>query len=405
MMALVFGGYREVLSLPGTRGFALAGIAARVPISMSSLSIIMLISLGYGSYGVAGLASAAYVSMAGLLGPQIAKLVDRHGQARVMLPLVTISALALLVIAVLGARHVDPAVLVGLAAVSGATQGPVTSLTRARWTHAVRNPSELHTAYALEAALDEVTFMLGPVLATTLATALAPWAPVVATAVIQFVGGYALLLQRGTEPPPRPVDGTPGSARNGSVLGLPVMWLILGVYLMVGLVFGGIDVATVAFAEEQGRPGMAGAVLMVFALGSFLAGIVYGARAWPGAVWKHYVGGTVMLTMGAASFFLADSLAVLAVMMFFAGLFLSPTFVAGQKLVQQAVAPSRLTEGLAWTGTALAVGVSGGALAAGQAIDQAGSPGAFAVCVAAAALALVLAGSGSPLLRRLTSRP
>src|SRR6478752_7744469 len=53
--------YRRILSQPGTLRFSMAGLVARLPISMIGLGIVLLVSAATGSYGVAGAISAAYM--------------------------------------------------------------------------------------------------------------------------------------------------------------------------------------------------------------------------------------------------------------------------------------------------------------------------------------------------------
>ncbi len=54
-MAVGLGAYRQVLSDPQARAFSIAGVIARMPLSMTGLGIVLLISLETGSFGRAGL--------------------------------------------------------------------------------------------------------------------------------------------------------------------------------------------------------------------------------------------------------------------------------------------------------------------------------------------------------------
>ena len=56
--------------------------------------------------------------------------------------------------------------------------------------------------------------------------------------------------------------------------------------------------------------------------------------------------------------------------MFLAGFMISPTLIASTSLVEQHVAPSRLTEALTWATTGLMVGVAPGAAIAGWVVDN-----------------------------------
>ena len=46
--------YRRVLAVPGALAFSLTGLVARLPISMVSLGIVILVSTRSGSYRLAG---------------------------------------------------------------------------------------------------------------------------------------------------------------------------------------------------------------------------------------------------------------------------------------------------------------------------------------------------------------
>ena len=57
----VLAAYRQVLSKPGAAAFSASGFLARLPISMVTLGIVLLISARTDSYGLAGGISAALV--------------------------------------------------------------------------------------------------------------------------------------------------------------------------------------------------------------------------------------------------------------------------------------------------------------------------------------------------------
>ncbi|MFM4803793.1 hypothetical protein [Aeromonas bivalvium] len=75
--------YRTLFTAPGSKGFALAGLLARLPLPMTGIGIITMLAQLRGSYALAGAVSAAFVLTYALLSPQISLLVDRLGQGRV----------------------------------------------------------------------------------------------------------------------------------------------------------------------------------------------------------------------------------------------------------------------------------------------------------------------------------
>src|SRR5215469_2232231 len=80
--------YVEIFRIPRTWRFSVAGIIGRMPMSMSSLGIVLLIAASTGRYGVAGSVSAASALGMAACAPQLARLADRYGQGRVLTPVV-----------------------------------------------------------------------------------------------------------------------------------------------------------------------------------------------------------------------------------------------------------------------------------------------------------------------------
>ncbi|MEV7973728.1 MFS transporter [Cellulomonas sp. NPDC089187] len=383
------GPYRAVLSRPGALNFSAAGLLARLPMSMVGIGIVLMVRALYDSYSLAGTVSAVYVLAQAVCSPQIARLVDQYGQARVMRPAVAISAsglVALIGCALIGAPSWS---LFVFAVLVGSCIGSFGAMVRARWSHLVHDGRQLHTAYSLESALDEVVFVIGPVLATTLATSVAPAAGLVVPVVGMVVGGYWFLSQRGTEPPAVPRQTGTDAAPRRSVMRNPGMIVLAIVFIAMGSIFGATDVATVAFATEHGKEGLAGVLLAIFACGSLISGLLYGARHWVSPLWIRFAVGTVALVLGTALFVLVHTMVMLAVVMFITGFAIAPTLVNGNALVQHFVPRARLTEGLTWVGTSLGVGVSAGSAIAGPILDVHGSHGGYLVVLGSGMLAVV----------------
>ena len=388
--------YRDVLARPGALAFSSAGVLARLPMSMVGIAVVLAVSEIYGSYGLAGQITAVYVIVHSICAPLLARLVDRHGQARVMRPAIGVAAVGLVGLIAALLVEASPWLLFAAAIVTGSSIGSVGALVRARWTHVLRDPQAIHTAYSLEAALDEFVFVVGPIVAAVLATNVAPTAGLWIPTIALLTGGMLLFAQHATEPP---VVRRDPEVPRGSILAAGGMVVLSVVFAGIGSIFGATDVATVAFAEEQGAKSSAGLVLAVFALGSMLSGLAYGLRHWLSPLWRRFAIGVVGLGVGASLFLLVTSLPMLAAVMFVTGFSIAPTLVNGNNLVQALVPHEQLTEGLTWVGTALGVGVSIGASVAGGAIDRVGSHGGFLVVIGSAGLAVVAALIALPTLR------
>jgi MFS family permease len=390
---MVLDPYRRVLSVPGGAAFSAAGFVARLPISMQTLGVVLLVAATTGSYALAGAVSATFVLVQALLAPLQGRLADRLGQARVVVPALAVHTVG--AAAVIGLALADAPVwtLFPAAAVFGGSYPQPGSLVRARWAHALAGSPLLPTAFSLESVVDEVIFVVGPVLVTLLATQVAPAAGLLAAYGFSVVGCLALASQRRTEPPPQvAARGTP---RPSSVLRLAGVRVLIAVGLALGSIFGSVEVATVAFTDERGQPAAAGIVLALLAAGSLIAGVWYGTVGWRSTPQRRFVLGVVLLAVAVAPLPLAPNVPVLAVLAFVGGFAISPALIAGFALLDRLVPPTSRTEGLAWFSTGIGIGLALSSSVSGQVVDAASGRAALAVTVASGLLAagLVLAGA------------
>ena len=91
--------YRTLLRLPGAAAFFLTAAVGRVGIAMTSLGIVWLVRARTGSYATAGLVTGGFAVAEAVAGPQLARLADRFGQTRVLLPTSLVSAGCLVAVA------------------------------------------------------------------------------------------------------------------------------------------------------------------------------------------------------------------------------------------------------------------------------------------------------------------
>src|SRR5690606_34828407 len=127
------GGYLTLLSDRTALAFTLAGFIARLPVSMSGLGIVLLISLPTGSYGSAGLVTACATLTGAVASPWWGRRIDRIGQARSLVVAALICNLSLVLLIVTVQLRL-PLPVTCLAAVGVGLGTPSAgSAVRARW--------------------------------------------------------------------------------------------------------------------------------------------------------------------------------------------------------------------------------------------------------------------------------
>jgi MFS family permease len=379
--------YQEILSDRRARAFSMAGFVARLPMSMTGIGIVLLVSLTTGSFGKAGLIAAACTLTAAVVAPLWGRAIDRVGQARVLLLTVSINTLSVAVL--VASIELAWSLVLSLAAAVGIGLGfsLAGSAVRARWTLRLDGSPLLNTAFALEAMVDEVVFIIGPILVTFLATALHPALGISVAALIGLIGVVALAAQRSTQPPIRP---THQSHEGSPKLPWRVLLPVAIACCALGMIFGGMEVNIVAFAKEAGVLPYAGLILTAWSFGSLVAGAVTGAIIWRASpAWRFRVSGSLLALSLLPLPFVSHPVTV-ALLLTLSGMTIAPTLIASVAVTQSAVDQSRLTEALAWISTGLAAGLAAGAAAVGHVIDRSGAQAGF-VAVAIAGLLLMLA--------------
>lgn len=398
------GPYTRLFALPGTVAFTAGNLLARLPIGMFNVSAIVMIAGARGSYALAGAVTAVGLAATALLAPLIARLIDRHGQARVALP-ATLVAVGGAVALAACVRYSAPTWALFATYATVAATPNTGGMSRARWHYLYREDAHArHTANSLEQALDELCFTLGPVLAAMLSTAVFPEAGTLTAAALLLVGMLLFTAQRRTEPPvvreQDDGDGAPRAVR--SPLRLPGMATLLVTFLCTGAVFGSLEVVTIAYADAEGHKAVGGVILAFQAFGSGAAGLVFGALTLRGSADRRLPRclGAMSVLMGLPLLVTSTvgSLPLLAFALLVAGIATAPTMVTGMTLVQQRTPRAQLTEGMTLAVTAMLSGIATGSALGGWLTEHLSSPSApYLLPLSAACTALL-----TTLLRRLS---
>ncbi|MGC0331402.1 MFS family permease [Streptomyces sp. SAI-170] len=393
-------GYGQLLRTRGAWTFLLPGFAARQPFAMLTISIVLLVQHTTGSYGAAGAAAAVTgVSMA-LFAPYTGRLADRFGQRAVLLPGVLVHALAGIAFTALALSHAPLWALFVAAVPTGASVPQVGPMVRARWGVKLQGSPLMTTAAAFESVTDEFTFVVGPLLATALCTAVDPAAGLVTEASLTLLGGLLFAAQKGTQPQVAPAGHV--RVRHASALSVPGVRVLIVAFLGIGSVFGGMQVSLAAFTESIGEPGLNGVLYGTFAAGNMLSGIACGAIAWKIAPQRRLVLGYAALALVASGLWAAQSVLLLAGLGLLVGMCIAPALITGYTLVEGLVPAGARTEAFTWLTGAVALGQAAAVTVAGQLEDRLWGGAGFLVPMGGTLLALATLVA---LRSRLSARP
>jgi MFS family permease len=375
--------YKEIFRAPGAKGFASAGFVARMPMAMAPIGIVAMLSQTHGEYWLAGAVSATYALTNALAAPQISRWIDRLGQSRVVWPS-TIISVAAFVMLMLAANRDWPVWTLFVSAFLAATMPSIPAMVRARWTEIFRDRPELTTAFAFESAADELVYIAGASLSVGLSVALFPEAGMLASTLFLAFGTAAFIVQRSTEPRVRPIE----HGASGSAIRQRPVQIVTFALIFIGAIFSVAEVSSVAITKELGQPGAASLVIGVYALGSFVVGLVIGALGLAMRLQRQLAIAVAIITVTAVPLLFADTVPLLAIAVFVSGVAISPTFITAFGLIERRVPEAMLTEGVTWVMTGIGIGMALGAFVAGWVVDTFGAQNGFWVSIVSGAIAL-----------------
>ncbi|MEU9398148.1 MFS transporter [Streptomyces sp. NPDC048242] len=397
--------YAAVLRVPHARRTFAAALTGRFSYGVAPLAVLLSVNRATGSYAVSGMVMSLFGGAAVFLMPLRASLVDRYGARRALLPMATLYAVLLCVLAALLWRPGAPAALIGAAAaLAGACAPPLGPVMRALWSELVTDRHLQRRAYSLDGVAEELLFVSGPVLVGVLIT----WAPPasgILLGALLIVGGTAAFITSPAMTGPRTGSRTgPGterratSRRTGS-RGVSGLLVPVVVAAGAGLALSGVELLVTAYAERGSYdtafvPWALGAL----SVGSALGGLANGAIDWRLSARARLARFTAGLGLMIAAAGLAPDLWTLTAAMVLTGVFIAPTLTTSYLLADEMAPQGARTQAGAWVNMAVNGGNSSGALVAGALIGRLPLPLCFALAgaasLAAAAVTVVARGPG-----------
>lgn len=375
-------GVRAVLTRPGVPSVAAWSFVGRLPTAAAPLALLILLHDRPQGVAGGGLDVGLYALGVACGQPVLSRLADRRGQSAVLVGSAVVSTAAFLVLL----APVSAPVVAVVATVAGAGTPPLEPCLRALWPALVRGPSELHAAFALDASLIELVYVIGPLATVTGTSLLGPGGGIVFCAVSGLAGTMLFASTRAS----RAARGTPPAAHVTDRLFTTRYLRLLAVLVAAGFPVGALSILVVGYADAHHHEGLAGLALSLNAGGALVG-------SWLAAVMRRPAGPARALLVLAAGYLPLAAplppvgwLAACAV----AGVPL-PRLLAASFAEAQAISPrARMTEANAWIITAFGCGVAlssaGAGIVAGSALAR---PITIAGCAAVCLVAVVACGT------------
>jgi MFS family permease len=284
--------------------------------------------------------------------------------------------------------HGGPVLAAVIVVAAGLSTPALEAGMRALWPSLLPDRRLRHAALALDTGTQGLLYIAGPLLAAALASAHSPSLALAVTAVLGLAGTAVVATappSRRWRPAPRTAAGKP--ARRLASPGLVLLFVSL---TGIGFAIGSLNVWAVAMSGTHGKDMLSGLLPAAFSTGSFLGGLLYGRRTWPGSP-------THQLLVGAGAF-LAGWLPLLAlpgpyaatVAVVVPGAFLTVVVACAYATTDTLTPAGRTSEAYAWLILSIGVGQAVGTALAGRLADHPLASAALPAAGAAFALAVLL---------------
>jgi len=355
-----------------------AQLTARFPSGMTSLAVLLHVEQQTGSYGAAGLVLAATSIGQAVAGPVTSRWMGVWGMRRVISLTTIVCILAVLALALLP-LNVPGYMAFGLLA--GLSTPPIQSAVRTIYPKLV-NSSQLTPLFSLDASLQEIIWILAPVVITLVSTQVGTTEGLLLVAIILVLGCGWFIAS-----PELGRVRIPRSRRSlGKVLLKPPVLLatVIG-FLLIGAC-AAVEVGVVATFEHGSLD--AGLVLAVFSVGSLVGGLSFGhIPIGPWAMARRLI----LLTVGLALTMVMLNIFWLGGALFIAGLGIAPALAVLFAITTASVKFSETAEAFGWAGTGQLMGAAAGSAIAGFLVDgTGGAQGAYLAAVLFAVVGVIV---------------
>jgi MFS family permease len=399
--------------LRNRHALALLGCLSVQRVAVAALPVVLVVAAadlrGYAAAaGVQGLRVVTNTASA----PFRARLLDRIGRHRVIVPQTLLAAALLLLLAVtLTAPSVPLPVVLAVTVASSLASPSMDPVIRTVWRTLGSGDQQVKALHSYDSILEELGYLAGPAGASVLMLALGQ-RPALFAVIVALAAGWALALtsrQVRSALRPRPKSGaaTAASAMSARSTSRPARALrtlagpiasrelqrIVAPLILMGTVFGIVGILAPALAAEQGRIGAAGFILAAISLGGVIGALAYSALRTTAPLRVRHAALGLLFGAPLTAAFIAEGAWALAVLLAVAGLAVTPLYINSYLMMDAEIPDSVIHEANTWVPVGNNVGYVLGITLAAALLDSS-DPGAGLTAISVVAAVLVAYSAG-----------
>jgi MFS family permease len=370
--------YYDLFRIPGVNQVIWSQLVARFAMGMQTITFAIHLQRTFGHYTVAGLAIAASTVGGALSAPVLGQWMAKLGIRPVIF---TTTVLAPIFMLAIGFFPISESFAILMALCLGLAVPPIQPAARAVYPTLVDTENHRNAIYSIDAILQEIIWIVGPVLATLLIAFTNTEIPIATMAAIQLFGGLWFISLKKVHQAPIPRS----SQRLGRVLKSKLVIVMILVNLLFVGSFAALEIGVVAALGSK----QAGFVICMLSIGSIIGGLAFGHMFKSSAALSKQL--AIVLVGDLLIFFNATDAIWLGVCLFISGIGVATAFGQIGAIIGKAVALDDTTEVYGWIGAGQNIGYGMGAAIAGFVVDNLSSTHSFGLASLLDALAMIVA--------------
>jgi MFS family permease len=370
--------YIELFRRPGVSPVIWSQLLARFAMGMQTITFAIHLQRIFDNYTVAGLSIAASTVGGAVSAPLLGRLMAKIGIRPVIFVCTVITPIFMLLI---GFFPISESFAIFISLLLGLAVPPIQPAARAVYPTLVDDEQQRNALYSIDAILQEIIWIVGPVLATLLIAFTSTEVPIVAMAIIQLVGGLWFISLHYVHDAPIPRS----SQRLGMVLKYPIVRVMILVNLLFVGSFAALEIGAVAAVGSK----QAGFVIAMLSIGSVIGGLAFGHRIKKASALTKQL--AIVLAGDLLIFFNATDPLWLGVCLFISGIGVATAFATIGAIIGKAVSLDDTTEVYGWIGAGQNIGYGMGAAIAGFVVDHLSSTHSFGFAAGLDGIAMVVA--------------
>ncbi|MBF6169203.1 hypothetical protein IU486_31365 [Streptomyces gardneri] len=354
----------------------------------SAFPVVLIVALSeLRSIPVAAAIVGVRVTVASVSAPLRARLLDRLGRPRVV-PALTVASIGTLIAFVLVAiaAQIPLAVVLIVGAVNALTAPSVDAVIRATWRDIADSEDEVKGLHAADSIVEEASFIVGPLLASTVILAIGAEPSLAVFLTLTVLGSVLVYAPRALrnalrQGPAATKDTTALDRRHSvgsrmrTILGPIVereLFSIIFPIVVMGTALGLFGVIIPAVSDGLGKVGFAGFFFALISVGGLAGGLWYGSRTLRSDLSVRHAILTCAISVPLLIGPLVGNPWVLGAVLVVAGLSVTPIYINSYLLIDRDITPSAAHEANSWVSVGNNMGYAGGLFAGGLILDGLG---------------------------------